>query len=935
MEGVLQSLNRIFIVVLTLFILTITLPLPSIHAQACENGWGELDIGIDIGSAEGIWGDVTSGLNDVWGISSSDVFAVGSAGTIIHYDGSVWSQMNSGTTSSLVDVWGSSANDVYAVGVSDGIVLHYDGESWTTIGGGTSYSRWRWGVWGSSSSDVFVVGQEGIIEHYDGSTWTFMDNPDSHWLYAIWGISSSDVFAAGDHGTVLHYDGSTWTNMNHPDSPDDEQIMDIWGSSPSDLFTVTVYGAIFHYDGSTWTLMNRGLAHQLWSIWGSSSADVYAGGDRGSILHYPTVCHSLTIDAIGHGEIGVAPPQPSGGYTTGTEVTLTADANEGYEFDHWSGTNDNDANPTTVTMNTDKSVTAYFTETEPTTSLGEAVDNVALTWTTGGSAEWFGQTTTYHYDGDAARSVDVTHNQASWLRATVSGPGTLTFYWKVSSESGYDSLEFYIGGEEQTSISGSVDWQQKTYSITSGTHALEWRYTKDGSQDSGSDCGWLDKVEFTSTPTPTPVIELVPNSGIPGEEVTIRGHNFAADAWVDIYYYLNGSRIWIDDVRTDGDGDFPWVTFTVPESYTGPHEVFAEDEDAIDAYADFTVEPGLIVYPEEGPVGTTVTVEGLGFAEDERNIQLMYYPDSDYGALVAGDITADEDGSWEASFVIPASAHGYHEIDAQGAENGLYDVENTIFIVLPSTPTPTPAPNLISPANGAKVQGPINLDWESVHSADTYILQVATEPYFLPRYILLEKTGLIKSEYTITERDLALMEGLDASIYWRVKSVDDAQNESPWSEAREMKLQTASSNKWLWFLILIPVIGLGVWLVSRKRAAVEVVPVPSTQAVPSKPFVSEPVSPAQKAPVQERPEPRPEAGIKPKPAISAFETSTSSKAASAVCSKCGGANRPNASFCAHCGASLEIARTCNKCGFLNRLGAAFCGRCGKSLKDVP
>ena len=30
-------------------------------------------------------------------------------------------------------------------------------------------------------------------------------------------------------------------------------------------------------------------------------------------------------------------------------------------------------------------------------TLGEAVDNTALTWTTGGDADWFGQTSVYYY----------------------------------------------------------------------------------------------------------------------------------------------------------------------------------------------------------------------------------------------------------------------------------------------------------------------------------------------------------------------------------------------------------------------------------------------------------------------------------------------------------------------------------------------------------
>ena len=65
-----------------------------------------------------------NGLIAVWGSSSSDVFAVGWSGTILHYDGSAWSAMSSGATTWLNGVWGSSGSDVFAVG-RNGAILHY------------------------------------------------------------------------------------------------------------------------------------------------------------------------------------------------------------------------------------------------------------------------------------------------------------------------------------------------------------------------------------------------------------------------------------------------------------------------------------------------------------------------------------------------------------------------------------------------------------------------------------------------------------------------------------------------------------------------------------------------------------------------------------------------------------------------------------------
>ena len=62
------------------------------------------------------------------------MFAVGNGGTILHYNGTVWSVMTSGTSQDLSGVWGSSGSNVFAVGY-DGTILHYDGSSWSDMYG--------------------------------------------------------------------------------------------------------------------------------------------------------------------------------------------------------------------------------------------------------------------------------------------------------------------------------------------------------------------------------------------------------------------------------------------------------------------------------------------------------------------------------------------------------------------------------------------------------------------------------------------------------------------------------------------------------------------------------------------------------------------------------------------------------------------------------
>jgi hypothetical protein len=78
------------------------------------------------------------------------------------------------------------------------------------------------------------------------------------------------------------------------------------------------------------------------------------------------------------------------------------------------------------------------------------------------------------------------------------GAQILSFWWKVSSESGFDFLRFNINGTANDSISGEIDWAQKSViTIPSGTQTLTWVYQKDGSASAGSDAGWIDEVVLT------------------------------------------------------------------------------------------------------------------------------------------------------------------------------------------------------------------------------------------------------------------------------------------------------------------------------------------------------------------------------------------------------------------------------------------------------
>ncbi|MBI3986423.1 MAG: Ig-like domain-containing protein, partial [Lentisphaerae bacterium] len=134
-------------------------------------------------------------------------------------------------------------------------------------------------------------------------------------------------------------------------------------------------------------------------------------------------------------------------------------------------------------------------------TYADASDSPLLGWTTGTNAPWFGQSVVTHDGVDAVQSGDILNSQSSWLRANAYGPGSFSFWWKVSSETNYDFLSFFINGVEQSKISGVVDWRQRSYMLAAGTNLLEWVYAKDNTISTNQDAAWVDQAVFLEVPS--------------------------------------------------------------------------------------------------------------------------------------------------------------------------------------------------------------------------------------------------------------------------------------------------------------------------------------------------------------------------------------------------------------------------------------------------
>ncbi|HJZ84263.1 MAG TPA: hypothetical protein VKN99_03790 [Polyangia bacterium] len=285
-------------------------------------------------------------LPSVFGFSRTNAWAVGSHGTILHWNGTAWSCVAAPTQRFLNAVWGSAPDDLWAVGgdASAGIILHGDGTSWSIASTPTFTLS---GVWGSGPRDVWAVGPGGRILHWDGSSWLPSPSGTTADLSRVWASGPADAWAVGDMtdamgvssgGIVLHWNGAEWSvavsganAIMVPTSVSGSAPDDVWVTGSCDeifgfcsvlhwdgrgwsrprfavpypdngefLSSVVVFSrgdawalgqfhTNYHFDGAAWSAVSNcdmdGWGNEI-SAWGSAGDDIWAVGYPGNLCHF-------------------------------------------------------------------------------------------------------------------------------------------------------------------------------------------------------------------------------------------------------------------------------------------------------------------------------------------------------------------------------------------------------------------------------------------------------------------------------------------------------------------------------------------------------------------------------------------------------------------------------------------------------------------------
>lgn len=247
-------------------------------------------------------------LYDLWAGAEDDVWAVGTGGTIIHWDGQTWTsravpsvhddfytvwgfggevwvggegstyhfkdnawKKESGT-SRVTRIFGSSLENVWATVDSPGVFARRASQGWGEVKLPSTTDLCK-GGWTSSPTDVWLSCEE--LMHYNGAGFTSMGFS----AQAPVGKSAADLWAIGSASSVRHFDGQTWATVKAAGDPlSTDGLVGIWPRSPSEVWVVSGLGGVQRYDGVRWTTVTEAGAGTVGFLTGVGTTTMWMGG---------------------------------------------------------------------------------------------------------------------------------------------------------------------------------------------------------------------------------------------------------------------------------------------------------------------------------------------------------------------------------------------------------------------------------------------------------------------------------------------------------------------------------------------------------------------------------------------------------------------------------------------------------------------------------
>ncbi len=180
-------------------------------------------------------------------------------------------------------------------------------------------------------------------------------------------------------------------------------------------------------------------------------------------------------------------------------------------------------------------------------------------WTNDGAHPWRIVSEDPYEGTHCVKSGNIGNNASTSLTLTheAGSSDTISFYYKVSSENGFDKLHFYIDNQEKGNWSGSIGWTKANYPVSPGRHTYKWTYSKDQYTTGGSDCVWIDFI------------------GLPTERVMAGTAGYDVTVCEDSEAQIVGYAIHYDNLQwtTSGDGSFDNANIAMPIYTPGQQDI--------------------------------------------------------------------------------------------------------------------------------------------------------------------------------------------------------------------------------------------------------------------------------------------------------------------------------------------------------------------------
>jgi len=275
---------------------------------------------------------------------------------------------------------------------------------------GWVFNYWGGGLSGSLNPTTIVMdGNKSVIANftqihyilsitYEGSG-TVTKNPDQSW-YAYGQVVT--LTAIPSTGWVFNHWGGNLTGNTNPTTitmTGNKTVIANFTITSGYTLTIIIQGSgtvtkvpdlpSYTY-GTVVTLTAVPSTGWVFNHWGgdltgnTNPTTITMTGNKTVIANFTAIHYILTITIQGSGTVTKNPNQPW--YIYGTVVTLTAIPSSHWVFHHWAGNLSGNTNPTTITMNGNKSVIANFTllnhaPLTPEKPSGETKGKVGKTYT--------------------------------------------------------------------------------------------------------------------------------------------------------------------------------------------------------------------------------------------------------------------------------------------------------------------------------------------------------------------------------------------------------------------------------------------------------------------------------------------------------------------------------------------------------------------------